>query len=374
MSKSRTKSCRLAPYLLVGALAACVDDGDDGKASAFTVVSIEPDGGTAVDSADGSVALTTMTLKLSCRKTVVSEHTLAGFSVQVLDAFGRPPPAPGPWISLSPSTGVLVTQQAGGGYADARGLLEFAFAAPHFDLPTPITLEATARGEDGQIVASDRCAFSLVTEGLAFAAPESNALVRHGQAEPVMLKVIAEDVPPRCAEAGGVKLGFVGAARGGFSASPTDPPSGSLCLDVPADGLLQFWLRGASAGGTARVEARALNYRAELPLQVVGAPSGISLKADSSDLTVDSAANLTVRVVDDVGQGVAGVAVSLELTRCAALECGTGEMLSQRELVTQADGSASAAYFAGSAAGAAQVTARVGGAAGVESTTVLRVR
>lgn len=363
----KIRSCMLALMLT-----ACFDDSEDGEPSVVTRVVRMLDGG-MVDAGDASTdgATRIPALELSCREAVVTEYTLGSFFVTVRDGSGGSP-LPGVFVALSPSTGLIVSPEPGGGTSDARGLIEFAFAAPHFDMNTPIRLEASSRSDNGKIIASARCDFQIVTEGLEFTTPDGSR-VEYGRPSFVTLRVLADDVVPRCSNGGGVVVSFEGAARGGFSATETGAPAASLCVDVSDDKAASFWAHGGELGGLSRIAAVAHSYRRTVNLQVVGAPTNIALEADSTDLLVSSAANLRATVTDDVGQPIAGVPIEIDLLRCAATPCGASELVTPASAATLRDGTAKFVYFAGDLPGAAQITAKVANRPGVIAAIVLRV-
>jgi hypothetical protein len=126
-------------------------------------------------------------------------------------------------------------------------------------------------------------------------------------------------------------------------------------------------------GGSGRLRATLGSASAELSLKFVGQISALQLSADATELDVGSGANVSITSVDDIGQPVPGVALELELARCAATGCSGDELLTPENVTTDMNGKASAAYFAGDRAGAAQITATVKSARTIQESLIIRV-
>jgi hypothetical protein len=356
--------------LWLACMYACSNDAQDGKPS---VVRPGPARDAGPVAADGGFDLQTAALVLECRKAVVTESVASGFVARVMDAAGNVPAAPGLWVRLAPSTGTVRAEREGGAPTDESGSVAFAFVAPHFDFETSITLTATLIDASSNMLASDHCKFSVVTQGVRFLAPDADSSLPFGRAQPLLVELVTDDLLPDCSASGGVRFVLSGPSGAGLSRGVDDPPKTELCADVEQGTIAPLFVKGAAAGGNARLRVSAGSSRSELTFKLVGAPASLRFDADQHDIARNSAANLSVKVLDDVGQPVAGVPVHFQLARCAAGSCASDEDVEPKDAITSSDGVAYSAYFAGTSNGAAQISARADGPTKVAASLVVRV-
>jgi hypothetical protein len=349
---------------------ACTKDDDDGKASQVTRGERDagtPDAGDVFDQASAQVSL-------SCLNAVLTESEAPGFLVKVTDAEGRVPEGNGLFVRLTPSTGTISAAKAGGAETDGNGEVSFAYVAPHFDFPTTISLEASVVGAQDRVIAREQCSFKVVTESFRFVEPERDSAVRAGRTAALTIEVLVDGVPAACDDGGGIKLTLVGPSGAGIARVDEEEFWRELCLDLTDDGrTATAQIRAGSNGGAGKLRATLGTASAELPLKFLGQVSALQLSADASELTVGSGANLSVSALDDVGQAVPGVAIELTLARCAASGCSGDEAITPESVTTDMSGKAMAAYFAGDAAGAAQITATVKTTRSISESLLIRV-
>jgi hypothetical protein len=357
--------------LVVALSVACTDDAQDGKASEVTHGSV--DASHDVD-ASGKFDQDSAQIALSCPSALLTETDTSGFLVKVTDAQGRVPDGKGLWVRLNPSTGTVSAAKAGGAETDENGEVSFAYVAPHFDFTTTIMLEASVIGAQERVLAKEQCSFKVVTEAFRFVAPAKDSYVRAGRATPIEIEVLVDGVPPACEDDGGVKLTLTGPTGAGLALSEDATFTRELCVDLIDQGRAASALvRAGTSGSTGRLRASLGAASAELALKFVGQVAALQLSADATEIEVGSGANLGLTAIDDIGQPVPGVALELALTRCAATGCSGGEAISPATVTTDMNGKATAAYFAGNAAGAAQLTATVKSARSVKESLIVRV-
>jgi hypothetical protein len=235
-------------------------------------------------------------------------------------------------------------------------------------------LEASVVGAQDRVLAKEQCSFKVVTEAFRFVAPAKDSYVRAGRATPVELEILVDGVPASCDDEGGVKLTLTGPTGAGVAVSDDATFTRELCVDLIDQGRAASALvRGGTSGSTGRLRATLGSASAELPLKFVGQVAALQLTSDATEIEVGSGANLSLTAIDDIGQAVPGVALELELTRCAASGCSGGEAISPASVTTDMNGKATAAYFAGDAAGAAQLTGTVKAARTIKESVIVRV-
>lgn len=363
---------RIFAVLVFAVSAACTKDDDDGKASEVergTRDAGPPDAGPA-----GAFDQASAQLTLTCRSAVLSETEAPGFVAKVTDGEGRVPGGKGLFVRLSPSTGTVHAAKAGGAETDEDGEVSFAYVAPHFDFPTSIVLEASLVGDNDRVLAKEQCSFKVVTESFHFVAPAEDSFVRAGRTTPTSIEVLVDGMPPSCAAGGGIDLTLTGPSGAGLAVSESATFERELCVDLTDAGrAAEALIRGGTSGGRGKLRASLGGVSAELPLEFVGPVAALQLTADVVEIGVGSGANISITTLDDSGQAVAGVPLELALSRCAATGCKGGEAISPEAVTTDMSGKATAAYFAGESAGAAQLTVTVKTARSIKESMIIRV-
>jgi hypothetical protein len=362
---------RRSLFVLALGCTACTSDGDDGKASEVTRGMRDagpPDAGPENFDED------TASLALTCRSAVLTETEATGFVVKVTDEQGRVPDGKGLWVRLNPSTGTVAAAKAGGAETDENGEVRFAYVAPHFDFATTIMLEASVIGDKERVLATQSCSFKVVTEPFKFSAPERDSYVRSGKTTPLAIEILVDGVASSCDADGGIQLTLTGPSGAGLALSEDASFERELCVDLSEGGrTAAALLRGGTSGASGKLRASLAGASAELSLKFVGEVATVQLSADVKEVEVGSGANLALSALDDIGQPVAGVPLELDLTRCAAAGCSGNEAISPTSVTTDSSGKATAAYFAGDSAGAAQLTATATTSRAITESIILRV-
>jgi hypothetical protein len=235
----------------------------------------------------------------------------------------------GAMVTLTSSSGNVITPGNANSTTDASGRLNFTMAAT---VGGPDTVTATALGLQRQV------AVAISTESFKFSAPADGTQVTIGNSQSVTVTWLSNNVPVV-----GMPVTF-SATRGILS--QTTP----INTDVNGQATVSVSSTGA---GPSVVNANAAGVTAQLNLNfVANNPSQISVQAGPASVGIQALSTITAVVRDAANNLVQGATVTFQLTTDP-----TNGGLSAASAVTNSQGSAQVIYTAGnSSSGANGVT------------------